>query len=131
MDNQKQDKIKNIGNTDNITDKEQVYSNKEVENSKNKEKQSQHDAKTTIRKHIVSNAKHIITTIKFFIVFIFLMYSVSMVCESLCEPCVKINENFEVLFFKMLELLPWLLLFIFGDTSKVKDFLNTNGKQNT
>ena len=121
MEDSAKEKINNIGSKDKLKSDDKQFSKTEA--ARINEEASKHEAKTTIRKHIVGNFRHLITALKCFIVFILLVYSVSMIIEPYFEEWVQIKKTFETIFYKIIELLPWILLFVFGDSSKVKEFL--------
>lgn len=108
-------------------EKSNIHEADKVKDAIADEAASQHDAKRVLRGHIVTALKWIIYGGAILVLVVAFTYISSMIFEPFYPVVSKIKSNFEVIFYKMLELLPWVLLFVFGDTSKLKKLLS-NGE---
>jgi hypothetical protein len=71
-------------------------------------------------------SKSFLTGVLIFVIFVSIAYFVTLVAEPFDPKAVIIKHNFEKLFYAIANILPWLLLFIFGDTAKIKMLLKSN-----
>jgi len=100
------------------------YSEKNtVTKAKEENEAAEHNDKQDVRGHIVRIFKRILSAGSIFIIAVMFIYFISLVLEPFVLNVGLVKKNFEMLFFKIIELLPWVLLFIFGDKAKIFNFL--------
>ncbi len=80
-----------------------------------------YNSRREIRKSIGKASVMLVWSASIFAVIISCIYIGCLAAEPYVEHVKEVKENFEILFFKMFDLLPWILLFLFGDIKKLSE----------
>lgn len=97
-----------------------------VKESKHQDEISKNNAKVDVRSQLVSSAKLLVQATTYFIIAVGSLYLLSILFAPYCKAMCFAYDTLENLLFKVINILPWLLLFIFGDKSKLQTFIKSN-----
>lgn len=117
------DKFDKIKEHNNDTIKDNPVTTKEKENEISK-----YDAVIGIRKHISLGFIILIYASVFFIILVSILYMLALIGSSMYDRYDDLFKNIEKIFYKIVELLPWVLLFLFGDHTQIKQFLKNKNE---
>lgn len=89
---------------------------------------SKYDAVIGIRRHISSGFIILIYASVIFIIIVTSLYILALIGSSMYDRYDELFKNIEKIFYKIIELLPWVLLFLFGDHTQIKQFLKNKNE---
>ena len=107
---------------------EDIIRNNPVATKAKENEISKYDAVIGIRRHISGGFIILIYASVLFIIIVAILYLLALVEASMDDKYGKLFENIEKIFYKIIELLPWVLLFLFGDHTKIKQFLKNKNE---
>lgn len=115
----------NINDADaEVVNRTPVESYDRVKEARDREAATQYNTKAEIRIAVSRASQWLIYAMAGGAIVILCVYLGCLGLEPFYPEAKEIKENYEVLFFDMFKLLPWLLLFLFGDAKKIGSLLN-------